>query len=289
MSDDRQCPICGNVGKLRPINPGMKLALQAAEDVDTANLPPEACAVCFADLNSKVSQGAKLRAESVQKQKNKEAIWKSRVKLVKKARILMGQKAFVEAATHYEKYLRVLEVSHDLQKGGLNPEVFSKSKKSKELTVVTSTYWDLFRIYDRSPRTADKMRKSGKKLAQFVRFSTIYPDIMKKADSFQRTAKHKAIVKEFIKDAGGKKGGCYIATAIYDNPMAWQISVLRQFRDSQLKKIPLGRQLIFYYYRFSPHLVALSERWPIIRPAMKSSVTVCVFLASLSLKRRSES
>ncbi|MCB0421749.1 MAG: hypothetical protein KDD61_12185 [Bdellovibrionales bacterium] len=287
MTEGRQCPVCGNIGKLRSINAGMKLALQQAGG--EADIPPEACMDCYDDLNSRVSHGAKLRAEIVQKQKNKEAMWKSRVKLVKKARILMGQKAFVEAANHYEKYLRVLEVAHDLQKGGLNPEVFSKSKKSKELTVVTSTYWDLFRIYDRSPRTVDKMRSTGKKLAQFVRYSSIYPDIMKKADSFQRTAKHKNIVKDFIKDAGGKKGGCYIATSCFDDPFCWQISVLRLFRDRILKKSSWGRWFIYYYYRTSPAIVQWVSDKPKIRLILSQVIGFLVKLASLSLKRTSGS
>ena len=49
-----------------------------------------------------------------------------------------------------------------------------------------------------------------------------------------------------------KDEGCFIATAAYGTPMAVEIDYLRVFRDNDLKKNLLTRQLIYLYYSTSP-------------------------------------
>lgn len=49
-----------------------------------------------------------------------------------------------------------------------------------------------------------------------------------------------------------KKEGCYIATAVYGSYDASEVLVLREFRDTVLKKSCLGRLFIKVYYALSP-------------------------------------
>ncbi len=142
-------------------------------------------------------------------------MWKNRVHLIKNARNLMTQKAYSEAAVQYEKYLRVLEVVHGKKKGELAPSIFNNSTRSKELTVVASVYWDLMRIYDTSPRYGDRMASSARKCAEFLPFSTIYPDIVKKAEQFSRSAKNPAVMRQFLKMVKSRRGPCFIADAAF--------------------------------------------------------------------------
>src|SRR4051812_5244425 len=179
------CPKCGTLSdSFIAVDPGMRVALQEAGE--TGSIPDRVCSSCYESLTSSVSQGLKLRMEQTLREKNKMMAWKNRVTLIKNARTLMNQKAYSEAAVQYEKYLRILEVVYNLKKGEISPAVFNNSSRSKELTVIASVYWDLVRIYDTSPRYGDRMQRAAGKLAEFLQFSPILPDIMKKAEQFAK-------------------------------------------------------------------------------------------------------
>jgi hypothetical protein len=244
-----------------PIDPGMRLALQ--EGGEAGQLPEKVCSTCFESLTGSVSQGLKLRMEQSMREKNKMMVWKNRVHLIKNARNLMAQKAYSEAAVQYEKYLRVLEVVYNLKKGELSPAVFNNSSRSKELTVIASVYWDLVRIYDTSPRYGDRMQKAATKLAEFLQFSPIFPDIVKKAEQFARSAKNQNVMRQFLRTTKSKRGPCFVATAVFaHDPYALELTLLRNLRDRHLRRHWLGRQMIFAYYKLSPRLAFWLSRHP---------------------------
>ena len=74
----------------------------------------------------------------------------------------MNDKMFSDAAVNYEKYIKVLEVVFDCKAGELAPEMFKDSARTQELTVVTSVFWDLLRIYDTSSKYGDRMQRAAK-------------------------------------------------------------------------------------------------------------------------------
>ncbi len=247
----KPCPRCGNLSdKFVAIDPAMRVTLEGAGH---AGLPESLCYACYESITSGVSQGLKLRMERDVREKNKMMVWKNRVHLIKNARSMMNQKAYSEAAVQYEKYLRVLEIVYNLKKGELSPAVFNNSSRSKELTLITSVYWDLMRIYDTNPRYGDRMQTASVKLAEFLKYSPIYPDIMKKAEQFSKTSKNPLIMKKFLKATSRRRGPCFIATAVFaDEPYALELRVLRDFRDRALRPHWTGRQMIWIYYRLSP-------------------------------------
>jgi hypothetical protein len=59
------------------------------------------------------------------------------------------------------------------------------------------------------------------------------------------------------------KKACYIATTVYDDPDAWQVERLRQYRDNVLTNHLLGLIFIWFYYEVSPHLVVILKN---VRP-----------------------
>lgn len=232
----------------------MRLALKDGGEA----VPDKVCPSCFESLTSSVSQGLKLRMERDVREKNKMMMWKNRVHLIKNARGLMNQKAYSEAAVQYEKYLRVLEVVYNLKKGELSPAVFNNSTRSKELTVIASVYWDLMRIYDTSPRYGDRMMFAATKLSQFLPFSQIYPDIIKKAQAFSRSAKNPMVLRQFLKMSKARRGPCFVADAAFaGEPDAVELLLLRRYRDEVLRTSHLGRRLIYSYYKVSPPIA----RW----------------------------
>ena len=262
------CPYCHSLAdSFVAIDAHVRTALKQAGD--TRELPERVCASCFDQITGSVSQGLKLRMERDEREKNKMMMWKNRVHLIKNARGLMSQKAYSEAAVQYEKYLRVLEVVYSLKKGELSPAVFNNSSRSKELTVVASVYWDLLRIYDTNPKYGGNMSKAANKLAQFLPFSPIYPDILKKAEQFSRTAKNPTVVRQFLKMTKSRRGPCFIADAAFaGTPAANELATLRWYRDHVLQPHPVGRRLVRLYYSVSPPVA----RW-ISQSQLKSGVT----------------
>ena len=212
------------------VEAGMRLALEGTDD--GASLPTYVCAKCFAELSASVSRGFQLRVERDSRQKNKLMMWKGRVNLVRHARDLMSQKAYAQAAVEYEKYLRVLEIGHNLGRGELSPSLFNNSVRSKELSVVTSVYWDLVRIYDSHPNYLERMKTAARKLGEFLPYSSIYPDIVKKAEIFARSARNPQVMEAFLKNTKLRRGPCFLADAAFaGEPLAVELFILRSFRD----------------------------------------------------------
>ena len=60
-----------------------------------------------------------------------------------------------------------------------------------------------------------------------------------------------------------KKGGCYIATAVYGSYDCPQVWTLRRYRDFSLSRTAPGRLFVKLYYAVSPALVKLfgKQRW----------------------------
>jgi hypothetical protein len=176
----------------------------------------------------------------------------------------MKDKAFSDAAVAYEKYIKVLEVVFDAKSGELTPELFKDSARTQELTVVASVYWDLLRIYDTSERYGDRQAGAAQKLAHFLKFTPIYPDIIRKAEAFQKTAKNPNVLKAFLKAAQEDKGRCFIATAAfeYESP---EVLLLKKFRDDYLMKHSSGRLFVKTYYRLSPAIAQVLDKYSSLR------------------------
>lgn len=60
-------------------------------------------------------------------------------------------------------------------------------------------------------------------------------------------------------------GGCFIATAVYESPIAPEVLVFRRFRDEVLLRSAPGRIGINLYYRLSPPRASFILRSPFLR------------------------
>lgn len=255
------CSYCGDtVPALITIEAGMKISLQ--KNTELQAVPEAVCAGCHSILAKMISMGAVLRSQEQAKEQNRLMLWRNRVALVRKAKEHLHAREFGEAAINYEKYLRVLELVYDKKQGELRPDLFSSEARRQEMTVVTSVYWDLMRIYDQSPRYKDRQKVAAAKLVEFVRFTPIYGYVMRKADILSRTAKNPDVFKEFVKLSNKSRPRCFIASAAFEGAHDPTVEALRLYRDLVLRRHPIGRRFTRLYYRYSPPIAKYIDGGP---------------------------
>jgi len=262
------CPRCQKkVGELQAVDAALAKKIQ--DSGNTEALPPQVCLNCFSDLAGSVSRGSVVHAREKAKEQHKLMLWKSRVNMIRKARQLMNEKAFSDAAVQYEKYIKVLEVVFNAETGGLTPEHFKDSARTQELTVVAGVYWELMRIYDTSSKYGDRMQSAAKKLAEFLRYTPVYPDIIRKAEVFAKTANNPSVIKSFLKTAVESKGRCFIATAAFSSPFAVEVVELQAWREEVLLKTGWGKRFVSIYYRISPPLARILDALPALKAPVR--------------------
>ncbi|MBK8264232.1 MAG: hypothetical protein IPK80_23195 [Nannocystis sp.] len=65
---------------------------------------------------------------------------------------------------------------------------------------------------------------------------------------------------------------CFLATAAYGAPWIAEVGALRYFRDAYLKVTPVGRDLVRFYYTYSPPLARVIQREPVLRGMVRAVV-----------------
>lgn len=274
-----ECPRCHiQVEKVSPVRSDILVKLQEAGSPNPGNV----CSSCEKKIYKELaSSGSSILANQEKaKEEFRNQLWKSRTALVKRGQFSFRKKTLDEAANYYEKYIKVLELIFEVPEGEkLTPEHFKKNAKTSELTVITSVFWDLVRIYDSHPNLNGKMKSSLNQLSIFIQYTPIYSDIIRRAQIFARTANNGALIKDFIKTAGKDKPKCFIATAAFEYPEADEVLFLRSFRDSYLLKSQTGKIFVRFYYFVSPPIAdfisACSWSKPFIRAFLRALIT-CV-------------
>lgn len=268
-----QCPRCQNqADTLYPVETSLVDKLAQTEGAGHTSL----CKACLTECRKTIGEGNILALQALAKEKYRASLWRSRVQLLKKARALMEQKQLQEAALHYEKYLRLMEIVFDVQKGTLSPDHFKEKARTTELTVISSVYWDLLRIYDSSSSYSDRQNNAAKQLAKFLPYTPIFPDIVKKAQAFSKKAKNSQAIKTFINLALKKRAQCFIASSAFENPYSEEILFLRSYRDRVLKNNFLGRQFVFFYYKISPTIACILDKQSYLKPYVRAFIRLLI-------------
>ncbi len=272
-----ECPRCGiTVTELQTVEAEVAARLQAMGD----NVSGQACMGCLNEmrkLSTGGTQGGVLLAQEKAKEQHRLQLWKSRVGLIKKGRSQMGQRMFSDAAISYEKYLKILDIVFEADKGQkLTPEMFKEKARTQELTVVCSVYWDLLRIYDQLPHFADRQMEVARQLAKFIKYTPILPDIVKKAEAFSRQAKNPGALKLFLNEAAEERSRCFIATSAFESPEAIEVKILRKYRDESLLRSRIGKLFVELYYFVSPSLACILDKQSYLKPMVRQILRLLI-------------
>lgn len=84
-------------------------------------------------------------------------------------------------------------------------------------------------------------------------------------------------------DGGGKKGGCFIATAAYGSPLHPHLDILRDFRDTYLLPSKFGRVIVDFYYKYSPFVANLVAKYKVLRVVIRIHLMPLVAFSYLML------
>jgi hypothetical protein len=230
--------------------------------------------------NPKTSPSYLLAIEKA-KDDRKIKLWHVRLSFVKNGHSLMKNKLYSEAAISYEKYLKILEMFFDCPSGQLSPELFKESAKTAEMSMVTSTYWDLLRIYDTHDAFAERQKKVAQQLSRFAPLTPLFPDLLKKAQVYQKQARNPDVIKSFITASSKEKPRCFIATSAFEGAQSYEVQYLRCFRDDYLKKTSWGRKFILIYYRYSPEIACALDKHNSLKPSVRALLRAVIKCVSL--------
>lgn len=218
----------------------------------------------------KQSSEERRQAKRIAKEQQRLNLWRSRVHLVREARDRFLIKDYPGAVVAYEKYFRVLEIIYEAKPNEIQVGFFNNSARAKELVVIASAYWDLVRIYDQSSRFGNRLAQCADKLAEFLPYTPIYGELLRKVEEYKKVAKNKDVFEKIIKNAKKKKGRCFIATAAFEDPYHPTVVSLSLFRDQVLATNPWGRAFTAAYYRLSPPLASLLDHSEYLRSTTRS-------------------
>lgn len=270
------CPICKATNhQLFPVDSHLKSNLKK---IGIKKIPSTICSSCYKNISRKISGNVENTSSTLTAQeRNRALIWKNRTLILKKAQKLYDQKVYARAADNFEKYLRIVEAANKKKKGELTPNVFSKSRRSRELTVVTSVYWSLLKIYDMNDKYEAQMMEAAKKFSEFLPYSYIYNEIMRKYKNLIKSAKHQKIFRDCFKSAKKSHKRCFIASSAFNSEWAPEVLYLRDFKKHQLEPKNWGMTFIQIYYQFSPFFADYLDRNAYLKPFVRKALRVLIY------------
>ncbi len=82
------------------------------------------------------------------------------------------------------------------------------------------------------------------------------------------------------------RGGCFVATAVFDNPDHPVVASLRLFRDNWLQAWRWGRSFVKWYYRTGPTMANVIRKVPTLRTPLMVSLTAISALLRVLFSRK---
>jgi hypothetical protein len=209
----------------------------------------------------------------------------TRFTLTRLAREAARSNDFITAIKNYNGYLRILAEVHNVDPFELNPSMFDPQKDLSELLLIAQVYWELIKIYDKTPKLQEEFQKALNQFVVFTinqQFQIVNAEMLRKYMKTSRSANmnelQKAYDKIFI-----ESDKCFIASMCFgaDHDITHQ---LRQFKP-WLVSFSVGKNITGIYYHCSPKLVQFCREHPLFAKIfINFSKPLLISLAYLSAK-----
>lgn len=176
---------------------------------------------------------------------------------------------FGEAIQGYHQCLRLFEIWKQVPRGELKPTHFDQKRELIELLMLTGVMWDMVRIYDFS-RTRDKETEFRQYMNRYISFAKGKPYTTLCAETLRKYIQndkpvHKREFRNAYRAITGKNVDtkCFIVTSVAEYTELDTVLTLREFRDQVIRPYYLGRNFIYYYYKYSPKWVEFIHPMPV--------------------------
>ncbi len=206
------------------------------------------------------------RAEKKEKARNLEQLnrrFTNRITVVKHGKVAYENGEFLAAIKHYNTYLKIIADVKQIEEKRINPGLFDPDQELSEMLLISHIYWDLAKIYDRTPNLNKEFHRC---LGQFVTFTTGHPYQVVNSEMIRRHIRSgKLINKKDFQEAYQKiyvnSKKCYVATHCFgfESDTTNTIRTLKPL----LLKTYLGKLFVEKYYQYSPSLVGYLQGHPI--------------------------
>ena len=135
----------------------------------------------------------------------------------------------------------------------------------------------------RSGVSASELAQMGvcEQLVQFEHWYGQRRSARQRVDMVRGDREHRRF---FLEGQAERKGRCFIATLAFGE--GTEVAVLRSFRDRVLRATPIGRALIFGYYRTAPGVCRLLEGRPRLVRITRALLRPMVWMAARVLASR---
>lgn len=168
-----------------------------------------------------------------------------------------------------------------------NTEIYNEVKFKANTSGFSGVY------YHDAPEVKEKLRSEI--LASVVAYITILPqhyhkDTLPKIKQINQWLRKEGtsspwldnfIQKYDVQYVAPPAKTCFIATATYGSPMALEVTVLREFRDSYLENTFVGKFFVSIYYHLSPPIARLISKSKFLRVIIRQFLKPIIYLVKI--------
>ncbi len=210
--------------------------------------------------------------ERVREMRKFQEEWGKRVEIARDGRQAYETSDPVTAIKNYKKILSLTARRYEVPIEKLSPKLFDKNTRVSESLLISAICFDLAKITERieSKSAEQEVRMYLRLFVLFSKgmpFEVVATGTLRKYVFYSRGLKYEKHFKETYKAM--RKGHCFVATAVFEDPNHPVVVELRNFRDSTLRRNLFGRLFIGVYAITGPLAATVVELFPGLKKPTK--------------------
>jgi hypothetical protein len=216
-------------------------------------------------MGAAVKQSGRDKREEREKFLKLKHRYEHRITIAKNGNIANRSGDFGNSIKKYTDYLGILAEVNKCDIYSLSPDMFDHKKQVTEMLVISQIYFELAKLFDLSERFEGECIKAMDRYIAFSvnqSYQVVNSEVLRKSLR-KGKMKHPEHFFAAYKLIQVKSAKCFIATFCFGND-SLETTHLRAVKKNLLKS-PYGFELVDFYYRFSPKIVAIAEQNLIIK------------------------